>query len=369
MIQDQIRAILSDCDTFTDLLFASGSLPMKRSPRGWQAAGCDLLPSTHESISTFIEELEPNWQALITKGEINRPYHIDGWRLRINAYLAFAGSKVMLCVRRIREHVPDFKELRLPSTLPVLLNHSSGLILVSGATGSGKTTSVAAMVEYINGARPAHIVSIEDPIEYIWKPRKCVFSQREVGVDCDTFTDGVAAALRQKPDVVVIGEIRDRATAEQALQAGESGHLVLATMHASSAVGTVSKLLSFFPDNERIARVSSLASCLLGIINQTLIPNKDGLRSVLAIEAIANAKRDYSRLLLDPEKMQSRMESHEDALSIGLATSVLKLIDEGAVERPDAVKATMANAAAFERISEKLASAQGEGRFAGGARR
>lgn len=357
-VKTAILTVLTDSEDFSDLMFESDAPVMIKMPRGWQSAEL-ASDASYEDISSFLEDLEPNWQALITKGEINRPIELDGWRLRVNAYLAFAGSKLMLSIRKIPEKIPDFKELRLPPTLPMLFNSPSGLLLVSGPTGSGKTTTVAAMVEAINSMRAAHVISIEDPIEYVWQRKKCVFSQRQVGVDCETFLDGVTSAMRQKPDVIVIGEIRDRATAEQAFLAGESGHLVLATLHASSAIGTVSKMLSFFPDTERISRLASLSTSLLGIINQTLIPKKDGHGSALALDLISNQKRDYSKILGDPDKMQLKLDRPDDPLSIGLAQSIMKLIEDGSVEKAEAIRSAMANANAYEKITEKISLSRG----------
>jgi len=334
-------------------MFESDAPVMAKTPRGWQD-GCVQGRPTHEMLSDFLNEMEPNWQALITRGEINRPVDVDGTRLRVNAYLAFAGTKLMLSIRRIPKRIPDLKDLRLPATLPMLFESPSGLLLVSGPTGSGKTTSIAAMVESINRTRPGHIVSIEDPIEYVWERKRCVFSQREVGVDCDTFLEGVKAAMRQRPDVVVIGEIRDRETAEQAFLAGESGHLVMASMHASSAVGTVGKMLSFFPDNERQSRLATMATSLLGIINQTLIPRKTGIGSVLALDLIANHKRDYSKILGDPDKLQMKIDRPEEPLSIGLAASIMRLVEEGLVDKSEAARAAMANASAYDKIIERM---------------
>ncbi|WP_310309664.1 type IV pilus twitching motility protein PilT [Hydrogenophaga laconesensis] len=165
----------------------------------------------------------------------------------------------MLSVRRIPTETPNLAKQGLPSVIRVLLDSPSGLILVSGPTGSGKTTTMAAMVDAINDMRASHVVTVEDPIEYLFTRNRSVFSQREVGVDCGSFLDGVRAALRQRPDVIVIGEIRDRETAEQAFVAGESGHLVIGTLHASSAVGTVGKMLSFFKDDERESRIQSMS--------------------------------------------------------------------------------------------------------------
>lgn len=348
-IKYHIEAILARKDVFTDIMMESDAPIMLKTPRGWVSAEIDVVP-TYEDLQLFLQTLDENWEAEIIKGEINRPYVIRGSRLRVNAYLAFAGGKLMLSIRRIPVVTPSLQDSGLPASLRVILDNPSGLFLISGPTGSGKTTTMAAMVDAINMMKNAHVVTIEEPIEYVFERKKSIFSQREVGVDCDSFLDGVRSAMRQRPDVIVIGEIRDRETAEQAFIAGESGHLVIGTLHASSAVGTVGKILSFFNDNERASRLQSLSGSLLAIINQTLIPKKAGDGYALAVDFIANHKREYSKLLGEPEAMQNKLDRGDDGLSVSLSTSTMKLIQDNIVGKADAVKAVAANAHAYERV-------------------
>lgn len=347
IIKKTIKEILASDRAFTDIMMESDAPVMLKTPRGWAPAGIDIRP-TIESIDHFIAQIDQDWESKITRAEVNRPFVINGCRLRVNAYLADAGQKRMLSIRKIPQKTPDINSTGLPAGLRIILDHSSGLILISGPTGSGKTTSMAAMVDSINSMRPAHIITIEDPIEYKFERRKAVFSQREVGADCDSFRDGVRAAMRQRPDVIVIGEIRDRDTAEQALIAGESGHLVIGTLHASSGVGTVNKMLSFFKDNEREGRLQSLSTCLLAVINQTLIPRDAGDGYALAVDFIANHKREYSKHLGMPEQLQNLLDRGTDGISLSLGASANKLIKEGVVTKADAVRAVTANAAAYD---------------------
>lgn len=344
-----IEQLMSRSDVFSDIMLQSDAPIMLKTPRGWAEAGVEGTPSFVD-LTEFALTLDSNWEATITKGEINRPYDVHGQRLRANVYLASAGQRVMLSMRRIPADVPSLTDVGLPPSLRALLENPSGLILVSGPTGSGKTTTMAAMVDTINKMRNAHVVTVEDPIEYVFKRERAIFSQREVGVDCDTFLDGVRAALRQRPDVIVIGEIRDRETAEQAFIAGESGHLVIGTLHASSAPGTVGKMLSFFSDSEREARTASLASCLLGVVNQTLIPRTDGKGYALAVDFMANHKRTYSKVLADPEKLQGLLTRTEDQVSIPLAASAQALLKSSVVNRTDVLKALISNPTAYEAV-------------------
>lgn len=348
-IKQHIESILASAEMFTDIMMQSDAPIMLKTPRGWMPAIVRDVP-TYEELQCFLQSLDENWEAEIVKGEINRPYVMGTNRLRVNAYLASAGERLMLSIRRIPETTPSLQESGLPASLRVILDNPSGLFLISGPTGSGKTTTMAAMVDAINSMKNAHVVTIEEPIEYVFERKKAIFSQREVGVDCDSFRDGVRAAMRQRPDVIVIGEIRDRETAEQAFIAGESGHLVIGTLHASSAVGTVGKMLSFFNDNERAARLQSLSGSLLAIINQTLIPKKAGDGYALAVDFIANHKREYSKLLGEPDAMQNKLDRSEDGLSISLGNSAMKLIQDNIVGKADAVKAVAANAHAYERV-------------------
>ncbi len=235
---DQLLNMLDTADMYSDFLLESGGPIMVRGYEGWGESPMTEIPSK-EIIGKFIENLDPLWRENILKGAINRPLSLHNCRLRVNAYMAAGGTKLMAAIRRIPKAPPTIQQLGLPNGIRLLLENPKGIILISGATGAGKTTTMAAMVDMINEMRRAHIVTIEDPIEFVFERKNSIFSQREIGIDCASFADGVKDAMRQRPNVIVIGEIRDRETAEQALLAGESGHLVIGTFHASSACGTI----------------------------------------------------------------------------------------------------------------------------------
>lgn len=332
----------------SDILVESEAPIMLKTSRGWREAEGVAVPSWSD-ISAFLYDIDPGWELAIKCGAINKPLGLQSHRLRVNAYLAFSGRKLMLSIRLIPVKPLTMGEAGLPAAARLMLESTNGLILISGPTGSGKTTSMAAMVDVINETRNAHIITIEDPIEFVFERKKAVFSQREVGVDCEGFFDGVKDALRQRPDVVVIGEIRDRDTAEQAIIAGESGHLVLGTLHAGSAAGTLSKLLGYFNAQEREGKLQSLAENLVGIVHQTLIPKKDG-GYALAVDFIANHKRQYSRVLGEPDKLQMSLDRNEDGVSIDLATSIKKLVQAGVVDKADALKAVIGNAVVYDKV-------------------
>jgi len=346
---DAILALLNGSKQFSDIRLESESPIMIKTSKGWVDADILEFPSM-DSIGTFLKAIDPNWEEAIVTGSINRPLDLNAWRLRINAYLAFGGKKLMASIRKVPINAPTIQEVGLPSSSRLLLEGASGIILISGPTGAGKTTSMAALVDVINSSRNAHVLTIEDPIEFLHKPKSAIFSQREIGVDCLSFFDGVKDALRQRPDVIVIGEIRDKDTAEQAIIAGESGHLVIGTLHASSAAGTISKLLGYFGADERESKLQSLSGSLVGIINQTLIPKKDGESYALAVDFLANHKRQYSRILGEPDKVQSMMDRKEDGVSIGLADSIIKLINDGVIDKSDAARAVAGNASVYDKI-------------------
>ncbi|POR10879.1 ATPase, T2SS/T4P/T4SS family [Diaphorobacter sp. LR2014-1] len=335
----------------SDILIETNAPIMLKTARGWIQAE-DVETPTWYDVDAFLFTIDPSWDAIIRESALNRPLNLSTRRLRVNAYLAFGGTKIMASIRLIPNRPLAIGEAGLPAASRLLLENTSGLILVSGPTGSGKTTSMASMVEAINESRNSHIITIEDPIEFMFERKCAVFSRREIGVDCTDFKSGVKDALRQRPDVVVIGEIRDRETAEQALIAGESGHLVMGTLHAGSALGTISKLLGYFNSQERDGRLQSLSENLVGIIHQTLIPKKEGGGYALAVDFIANHKRQHSKAFFDMEKLQGSVDRNEDGVSIPLFTSIKKLVNAGVVDKTDAMKAVSGNAFIYDNLRQ-----------------
>ncbi len=348
-LADVILELIGSDVRFSDILLESEAPIMLKTSRGWVDSGMIEIPGW-TAIAEFLDGIDPGWSKAIESGSVNKPLNLHSCRLRVNAYLAFGGKKLMASIRRIPNNPPTLAETGLPATVRLLMENPSGLILISGPTGSGKTTSMASMVDVINDTRNAHTITIEDPIEFVFPRKKAVFSQREIGVDCPSFFDGVKDAMRQRPDVIVIGEIRDRDTAEQAILAGESGHLVVGTMHAGSAVGTLSRMFGYFNSQERESKLQSLAGNLVGIVNQTLIPKKSDDGYALAVDFLANHKRQHSRVIGDPEKVQGAIDRNEDGVSVGLVTSVTKLIQAGVVDKAEAAKALAGNAAVYDKI-------------------
>ncbi len=209
-------------------------------------------------------------------------------RFRVNAYRQ--RSAISFAFRVIPKTVPGFEQLNMPPGVKKLADEHRGLILVTGATGSGKTTTLAAMIDYINRTRRQHIVTIEDPIEILHPDHSCIVNQREVGLDTTDFMQALRRALRQDPDVILIGELRDAETAQTALQAAESGHLVLSTMHTVDAAETIGRMVEFFPGIKQPMIRSIMAGVLRGVISQRLLPRVDGGR-VAAVEVMVTNTR------------------------------------------------------------------------------
>jgi len=191
--------------------------------------------------------------------------------------------------RHIRDQVPSFEELQLPTRpLQRLASLKRGLILVTGVAGSGKSTTIAAMIEHINQTRNAHVVTVEDPIEFMYTSTQSLVNQREIGLDCESFSDALKGVVRQSPDVILIGEMRDKDTMEAAIQAAETGHLVFSTLHTINAIQTVERIITFFPPHQHQLLRLQLAMVLQGVISQRLIPKREGRGRVPAIELMVS---------------------------------------------------------------------------------
>ena len=353
-IVEETVDILTDSKAITDLWLASDDPPMARTPEGWRII--DSMPApTFSELSEAVEKLDPDWKKNIEVGSISRAREVKNWRIRITAYLAETGSKLILTIRRQPLVPPSLKDAGLPASVQVILDNPRGLILVTGATRAGKSTTIAAMVQTLNDSRYCHVVTIEDPIEYRYSMHKAIFSLREVGpgMDCTSFAGGVRDAMRQSPDVIVIGEIRDRDTAEAAMLAAESGHLVVASLHANTAPGAIQKLLAWFPEDERQARTQTLAGSLLGVINQILLPLRDRTGYALATEIIANQNGRYNKSLGNTEKLVTLLEKHndeDDKMSRTMGESLVMLVVNRAVAKSDALRQAKGNQIAYDQV-------------------
>ena len=256
-------------------------------------------------------------------GELDTAYQPHGLpRFRVNAFRQ--RGETSLAFRVIPHTVPGFKSLRLPPGVETLADEPRGLILVTGATGVGKTTTLAAMVGHINRTRRQHVVTIEDPIEFLHDDEQSIVNQREVGIDTESFEEALRRVLRQDPDVILIGELRDRESAETALQAAESGHLVLSTMHTVDAAETLGRLVEFFPAEKQPQVRSILAGVLKGVISQRLLPRAAGGRIAAVEVMVANAR---IRELIRDNKPELVHEAIAEGAFFQMQTLTKALID------------------------------------------
>jgi twitching motility protein PilT len=355
LVRDLVHEIISlvcTNQTFTDIHVEQDAPLTIKTPRGWHTVGDG--PVTEEEMYPLLTAIDEDWKNKTRYGAIDRPFVLTQCRLRCNMYRASAGNKMVVSIRRLPLQPLALEKLGLPQYVKTLLEPSKGIVFVTGPTGSGKTTTIASMLDHINATRSAHIITIEEPIEYQLERRMSIISQREVPTDTPEFSSGLREALRQRPDVIMVGEIRDFAAADTALQAGESGHLVLASLHANSAAGAVTKLLSFFPREQREQRAGALANALIGVICQSLIPSDDGDSFVLASELLFNNQQQVAAFIADPDKLamlQDFMKRKEDNLSRTLNEDLQQLVARKRVSPRDAMRAAYNRAELNELLS------------------
>ncbi|MCM8765719.1 MAG: type IV pilus twitching motility protein PilT [Candidatus Omnitrophica bacterium] len=248
----------------------------------------DKEPLNGETVKEFAYSLldEKKREYFEREKELDMSFGIEGLsRFRINLF--YQRGNIGISIRALPYHIMNIEECGLPSqTIEDLISKPKGLILVTGATGSGKSTTLAAMIEKINRERTCHIVTIEDPIEYVYKNRKAIIDQREVGTDTHSFAHALKHVLRQDPNVILIGEMRDLETIESALNIAETGHLVLSTLHTSDAVQTINRIIDVFPEYKQNQVRVQLSFVLLGVLSQQLIPRLGGKGRVLALEIL-----------------------------------------------------------------------------------
>ncbi|MDX2200803.1 MAG: PilT/PilU family type 4a pilus ATPase [Phycisphaerae bacterium] len=282
----------------SDLHLKTSVPPVYRVAGGLRRADTVPFDPDKRQIEGLMKPIVPElkWQIFEKRGAVDFSFHLpDGDRFRIN--LMKSHDHMHAAIRRVKGEIPSFEELHLPPIYEKLSNETpEGMILVVGVTGSGKSSTMASMIDHINATRSEHIISIEDPVEYAFTPKKSIVSQREIGIDLDSFADGLRSAVRQDPDVIFVGEMRDKETVLAGVQAAETGHLVFGTLHTADTMQAVQRMLEFFPkeDQEFIRR--SLANVLKAILAQKLLPATDPEISrvpaceVLVVEAAVREK-------------------------------------------------------------------------------
>ncbi len=317
----------------SDLHLKAGAVPHFRTRQAMRRATSP--PLTNAELDSMVNELmNPTQRAFFAEhGAIDLAYELEGSdRFRVNIYRQ--RGQLSLAVRRVTRDIPDFDALHLPKVLNRIAEENQGLVLLSGPTGCGKSTTIASMIEQINRTRACHIVTIEDPIEYLYEDKKALVSQREIGIDVEDFPTALRFLMRQDPDVVLIGEMRDRETFEAALQASETGHLVLGTVHASSAPQTIERILTLFgAEREELIR-QSLAFNLKAIVCQKLLPCLlEGIDRVPAVEVLLAGPS--TRQLIEEKREAELIDLIRASRGDGMQSfteSLLELIEKDMVD-------------------------------------
>ncbi|MBF0406895.1 MAG: PilT/PilU family type 4a pilus ATPase [Candidatus Riflebacteria bacterium] len=268
--------------------------------------------------------------------ELDFAYALEGvCRFRVNLYKDING--IGAAFRIIPQKILTFDEVGLPAAGQKLIEQPNGLILVTGPTGAGKTSTLAAFINYVNSHAKRHIVTLEDPVEYQFDDEMCIINQRQIGIDCPSFYDGLLTVLRQDPDIIVVGEMREPRTIALTLNAAETGKLVLSTLHTTSAVQTAERIINVFPENQQNQVLHQLSMVLRGVISQTLLPKRGGGR-VAAFEVLLNTSA--VRAIIAEGKIHllpSVLETSSEVGMVTLETSMLNLIKSGLVNPEDAM--------------------------------
>lgn len=301
-----------------------------------------MKPFDHNDVSKMAFGLMNDWQKerFIKNREVDMGHEVYGLgRFRVNVFQQ--RGKIRIALRIVPYQIKTLSELHLPPVLKDIALEQRGLILVTGTTGSGKSTTLASMIDIINNNRNCHIITIEDPIEFIHEDKKSIIDQREIGSDTSTFSSALRVALRQDPDVILVGEMRDFETIETALTAAETGHLVMSTLHTLNATETVTRIISVFPPYHQKQVRLQLAAVLKGVVSQRLVPKNDGMGRVPAVEVLISTARVR-------ECIQEKDKTNEinDAITKGVTAygmqsfdqSLMNLMQEGLIAYEEALK-------------------------------
>lgn len=321
-------------------------LSKDRAPPGWVESLANEIMSDKQRA------------AFKDKPEMNLALSLPNiGRFRVNIFKQ--RNETSMVIRNIVTEIPNLKDLGLPDVLEKVIMLKNGLILFVGGTGSGKSTSLAALIDHRNRNSSGHIITIEDPIEFVHNHRGCIINQREVGMDTDSFEDALKNTLRQAPDVILIGEIRDRETMEHALAFAETGHLAISTLHANNANQALDRIINFFPEEKRTSLLSDLSINLQCFVSQRLIPTVDGKRCA-AIEILLNSPR-IADLIKEGSVLEIK-EIMEKSGNMGMQTfdmALLDLYNAGKISFDEAIK--NADAANNLRLKIELAEKANKG--------
>lgn len=335
----------------SDLLLRGGQVPRLRI-RG-SLKSLEVPPLDETEFEKWIEAglSEARWDQYARFGSVDIGYDLeDGTRFRVNVFRT--RSRSAIAARRVSRNILSFEQLYLPASLAKVAEVHQGLVLLAGVTGSGKSTTIASMLQYINERRACHIVTIEDPIEYIFTDAKAMINQREIGIDVPNFATGLRALVRENPDVILIGEMRDRETFEAALQAAETGHLVFGTIHASSATQAFGRIYDLFPPEERENIRNLLAFQMQAFIYQKLLPtlHKD-IPRIPAVEILLQSPPTRKYILEGREvELDQVIKSHREYGMQSFTDSLVDLVEREFIHP----RVAQANATSPEEVKMRL---------------
>lgn len=313
-------------------------LPPKLRVAG-QLVSLGETPLTAEDCNAMAAELAGDrLEVLMQEGELDGSGTIAGVRIRINLFRQQGFTSGAL--RILAENIPELESLGLPPKVMELAELRRGLMLVTGETGSGKSTTLAAIIEHINRTRTAHVLTLEDPVEYLYTPKRCVINQREIGRDTRSFAAGLRAALREDPNIILVGEMRDLDTIETALTAAETGHLVLGTLHTLSAADSIDRMVDVFPEARQRQIRMQLSMTLQAVLSQQLIPTRDGKGRVAACElmVVNTAIRNLIREGKTPQIAGTIATSAADG-GITMDNALVRLYKAGKISAAEAKSA------------------------------
>ena len=321
----------------SDLYFSTGAPPsMKVQGQLTQVSDQPLPPSAVAGLAEEIMDAEQRAE-FERRPEMNLALSKPGiGRFRVNIFRQ--RGEVAMVIRTIKTEIPDYRSLGLPDTLPKLVMQKRGLVLFVGGTGSGKSTSLASLIDFRNSNSAGHIITIEDPVEFVHRHKRSIVNQREVGIDTASYEDALHNTLRQAPDVILIGEIRSRETMEHALAFAETGHLCLSTLHANNANQALDRIINFFPEDRYKQLFLDLSLNLRGIVSQRLIPTVDGKRAA-AIEVLLGTPRVCD--LIKNGKIDDIKEVMEKSATQGMQTfdsALYQLYRDGRISLQEALQ-------------------------------
>lgn len=339
---DSILSIIAGDQRISDLHLSCGGECSYRM--NWEIIKDNSLPTlSPESMEILVKQLFQNnvqsYDKFLCDKESDFAYEgKDGTTYRVNTF--FEKGKIWIAMRKINNTARKLEEMMFSSQADALKNHilnkKKGLFLVTGSTGSGKSTSIVSMLEYINNTRTDNIITIEDPIEFMFKPNKCIIAQRQIGIDSRSFKNALKSLLRQDPDIVFVWEIRDSETAETVLSIAESGHLVFSTLHTSSASETVNRFLSFFPSNLQESIASRLSSILLGVQSQALVKMTNNNSRIWIYELMLNTTAIKNNLKKnDIAQIDATIEGSAANGMISMSWYAKKLIEKGIINEKE----------------------------------